>query len=108
MIEKQNIRVIKVVALVTALSLLGDSMLYIALPLYWDQVGLESLWQVGVLLSINRFVRLPIAPFYLVIEMESGLLLLYLTGAGILLLLALLWSGFYLNCNYPRLNKRLK
>lgn len=83
--EKQNIHVIKTVALVTALSLLGDSMLYIALPLYWDQVGLESLWQVGVLLSINRFVRLPIAPFvgwlYKRMSLRTGFLVATAIGA---------------------------
>ncbi|WP_284642267.1 MFS transporter [Paenibacillus silviterrae] len=47
---------------VTALCLLGDAMLYIVLPLYWDQFGLDALWQVGVLLSINRFIRLPLNP----------------------------------------------
>lgn len=83
--EKQNIHVIKTVALVTALSLLGDSMLYIALPLYWEQVGLESLWQVGVLLSINRFVRLPIAPFvgwiYKRISLRTGIIVATAIGA---------------------------
>jgi MFS family permease len=37
-------------------------MLYIVLPIYWHEVGLTSLWQVGVLLSVNRFVRLPLNP----------------------------------------------
>lgn len=47
------------IALVTAFCLLGDSMLYIALPIYWEEAGLDALWQVGILLAINRFVRLP-------------------------------------------------
>jgi MFS family permease len=51
-----------IIAIVTAICLLGDSMLYIVLPLYWREVGLTSLWQVGVLLSVNRFVRLPLNP----------------------------------------------
>ncbi|MCC2686665.1 MAG: hypothetical protein K0R75_3564 [Paenibacillaceae bacterium] len=51
-----------VIAIVTAICLLGDSMLYIVLPLYWHEVGLTALWQVGVLLSVNRFVRLPLNP----------------------------------------------
>ncbi|MBG9566472.1 MFS transporter [Brevibacillus agri] len=50
------------VALVTALCMLGDSMLYVVLPLYWQEAGLGSLWEVGVLLSINRFVRVPLGP----------------------------------------------
>ncbi|MCD2137925.1 MFS transporter [Salinicoccus halitifaciens] len=83
--ENKNPNTIKVVALVTALSLLGDSMLYIALPIYWEQAGLESLWQVGVLLSINRFVRLPVAPFvgwlYKRISLKTGLIIATLLGA---------------------------
>ncbi len=54
---------IKLVALVTAVCLLGDSMLYVVMPIYLEQFGLSSLWEVGVLLSINRFVRIPIHPF---------------------------------------------
>lgn len=54
---------IKLVAIVTAVCLLADSMLYVVLPIYPEQFGLTSLWEVGVLLSINRFVRIPIHPF---------------------------------------------
>ncbi|MDV2687405.1 hypothetical protein RYX56_23955, partial [Alkalihalophilus lindianensis] len=50
------------ISLVTAICLVGDSMLYIALPIFWKEVGLDSLWQVGILLSINRFIRLPFNP----------------------------------------------
>jgi MFS family permease len=50
-------------ALVTAMCLLGDSMLYVALPIYWREAGLDSLWEVGVLLSVNRLVRVPLGPF---------------------------------------------
>lgn len=53
---------VTVIAIVTALCLLGDSMLYIVLPIYWKEAGLTALWEVGLLLSINRFVRLPITP----------------------------------------------
>jgi MFS family permease len=35
-------------------------MLFIVLPLYWKFFGLTSLWQVGVLLSANRIIRIPI------------------------------------------------
>ncbi|MGN7177439.1 MFS transporter [Cytobacillus sp. SAFR-174] len=73
-----------IVAIVTALSLLGDSMLYIALPIYWESAGLDSLWQVGVLLSINRFIRLPFNPFagwmYKHISLKSGLIIAVLLG----------------------------
>ncbi|MGW9129087.1 MFS transporter, partial [Paenibacillus chitinolyticus] len=50
------------VALVTALCMLGDSMLYVVLPIYWKEAGLSSLWEVGVLLSVNRLVRVPLGP----------------------------------------------
>ncbi|HWO75967.1 MAG TPA: MFS transporter [Bacillus sp. (in: firmicutes)] len=79
-----NSRVITVIATVTALSLLGDSMLYIALPLYWEEAGLDSMWQVGILLSINRFVRLPFNPLvgwvYKKISLKSGLLIAVILG----------------------------
>ncbi|SCW86517.1 Predicted arabinose efflux permease, MFS family [Paenibacillus tianmuensis] len=53
---------VRVIAWITAVCLLGDSMLYIVLPVYWQHYGLDALWQVGVLLSVNRFVRLPLGP----------------------------------------------
>ncbi|MFB9330206.1 MFS transporter [Paenibacillus aurantiacus] len=49
-------------SLVTAVCLTGDSMLYIALPIYWENVGLTGLWQVGILLSINRLIRIVLGP----------------------------------------------
>jgi MFS family permease len=68
-----------IVALVTAICLMGDSMLYIALPIYWREVGLLSLWEVGLLLSVNRLVRLPLNPFigwlYKKINLRTGLLM---------------------------------
>lgn len=53
---------VRAIALVTALCLLGDSMLYVVLPIYWREVGLMSLFEVGVLLSVNRLVRIPLGP----------------------------------------------
>lgn len=53
-------RTVIIVALITALCLLGDSMLYVVLPMCWQEVGLASLWEVGVVLSTNRLVRLPL------------------------------------------------
>ena len=77
-------RPIIIVAIATALSLLGDSMLYIALPIYWESAGLESIWQVGVLLSINRLIRLPFNPFagwiYKHISLRAGLIAAVLIG----------------------------
>lgn len=54
---------IPIVAVITAICLLGDTMLYIVLPVYWQDVGLTSLWEVGVVLSVNRLIRLPLNPF---------------------------------------------
>lgn len=47
----------------TAACLIGDSFLYVALPLYFKLVGLTALWQVGVLLAINRLIRIPLNPW---------------------------------------------
>ncbi len=52
----QSVRPIIVTASVVAFSLLGDSFLYVALPLEYKALGL-SLVSVGVLLSVNRFIR---------------------------------------------------
>lgn len=49
-------------ALITAVCLAGDSMLYVVLPTHWKEAGLASLVQAGILLSVNRFVRLPLNP----------------------------------------------
>ncbi|CAG7653535.1 MFS transporter [Paenibacillus allorhizosphaerae] len=61
--DNDNRLAVRMIAWVTAVCLLGDSMLYIVLPVYWASFGLDALWQVGILLSINRFVRLPLNPF---------------------------------------------
>lgn len=45
-----------VLGLVTALCILGDSMLYIVLPIYWREGGIASLWEVGLILSVNRWL----------------------------------------------------
>lgn len=83
--EPRNSKVIVIVAIVTALSLLGDSMLYITLPIFWKEAGLDSIWQVGILLSINRFIRLPINPLtgwiYKRISLKTGLIIAVLLGA---------------------------
>jgi hypothetical protein len=60
--NKENKRAVTVIALITAICLLGNAMLYVVMPLYWQTFGLTGLWQAGVLLSINRFLRLPITP----------------------------------------------
>lgn len=72
-------RPVVLLAAVTALCLVGDSMLYVALPVHWEEFGLTSLWQAGVLLSVNRLVRLPLNPavsrLYRRISARSGMLL---------------------------------
>ncbi|MFY0544353.1 MFS transporter [Brevibacillus sp. H7] len=60
--EKSGKTQVIAVALVTALCMLGDSMLYVVLPIYWREAGLHSLWEVGILLSVNRLVRVPLGP----------------------------------------------
>lgn len=54
-------------------------MLYIVLPTHWKEAGLTSLVQVGILLSVNRFVRLPLNPLigfmYKKLNFRSGILL---------------------------------
>src|SRR5262249_1659301 len=44
-------------ALVLALALIGDALIYVVLPLYHVEFGV-SLAMVGVLLSLNRWIRL--------------------------------------------------
>ena len=44
-------------AAIISMAGLGDSFLYPALPLHADQLGVPVIW-IGVLLSINKFVRL--------------------------------------------------
>lgn len=50
------------ISLATACCLVGDSFLYIALPLCWQETGLHSLLEVGIILAVNRLVRLPLNP----------------------------------------------
>lgn len=73
-----NKKSVIVISLFTAACLLGDSMLYIVLPIHWEKVGLNSLWEVGILLSVNRIVRLPLNPFvgwlYGKMSTKSGIL----------------------------------
>ncbi|GAE26433.1 probable MFS transporter [Halalkalibacter wakoensis JCM 9140] len=109
MIEKsKKKRQVTVVALVTALCLLGDSMLYIALPIFYKEVGLQSLWEVGLILSINRFVRIPINPLvglaYRKLPLRAGLFISVIlaivttigygvgTGLVIWIILRLVWG----------------
>ncbi|WP_051620999.1 MFS transporter [Paenibacillus sp. UNC451MF] len=100
---------VRIIAWITAISLLGDSMLYIVLPVYWQQFGLDALWQVGVLLSVNRFIRLPLNPLvgwlYGRISKRSGVLIAVslaflttaaygaLSGFAALLLARALWGA---------------
>ena len=50
-------RSVILVALATAFSLLGDQTLYAVLPTYYTDLGLMP-YQVGVILSVNRWIRL--------------------------------------------------
>lgn len=62
--KDSRIKPVILMALLTAVSLFGDSMLYIVLPIHWKEVGLASLVEVGILLSANRLIRLPLNPVY--------------------------------------------
>lgn len=92
----QALRLARVMAAMTAFCLIGDTMLYIALPLCWRQCGLDALWQVGVLLAVNRLVRLPLNPLirrlYARISRRTGMLLAVLLAAGTTLLYAVAHS----------------
>lgn len=97
-----------VIALVMAACLLGNEMLFIVLPLYWEFFGLIAIWQVGVLLSVNRFIRIVtnslIAKFYEKVSPRTGILLAvvlaisstfsygYLKGIWFLLVARCLWG----------------
>lgn len=73
-----------VLGLVTALCILGDSMLYIVLPIYWREGGVASFWEVGLILSANRWIRLPIHPLvgrmYQKIPLRTGIFLAVVLG----------------------------
>ena len=50
-------RAVILVAIATAFSMLGDQTLYAVLPTYFTQLGLVP-YQVGLILSLNRWIRL--------------------------------------------------
>jgi MFS family permease len=60
-------------------------MLYVVLPIHWQEVGLASLWEVGILLSVNRIIRLPLNPLvgwlYERMSSRSGVLFAVLLAA---------------------------
>ncbi|WP_317958275.1 MFS transporter [Oceanobacillus kimchii] len=64
------------IAIITGVAVMGDAMLFIVLPLFWQDFGLTEIWQIGVLLSINRFIRLPLNPlvgfFYKHFQLRTG------------------------------------
>lgn len=97
-----------VISLVTAICLLGNEMLFIVMPIYWKFFGLTSLWQVGVLLSANRLIRIPInslvAWFYQKLSKRIGVIIAvllavistfsygYIKGIWLLLFARCLWG----------------
>ncbi|RXT03740.1 MFS transporter [Ammoniphilus sp. CFH 90114] len=72
-------RQVQIMAIITAICLLGDSMLYVVLPTHWKEIGLASLWEVGILLSVNRFIRLPMNPviswLFMKLSRRTGIIL---------------------------------
>lgn len=97
-------------SLVLTLALVSDSVLYLLLPLYFEDFGLTLIW-VGILLSANRFVRLLINPWLLpwferfgprtsmlqavVLATVASLAFLMLASPWVLLLARLLWGMAY-------------
>ena len=75
-------RLARSMAVVSAFCLTGDTMLYIALPLFWQECGLTALWQVGVLLAVNPLVRL----LYTRIDQRTGMALAVVLAASTTLL----------------------
>lgn len=55
-------REVLIFALLTAACVTADAMLYVTLPVFWREAGLDSLWEVGVVLALNRLARLPLNP----------------------------------------------
>ncbi|MBM4206053.1 MAG: hypothetical protein FJ194_18215 [Gammaproteobacteria bacterium] len=55
--SRQNGSAAWLVSIVTGFSLLGDQALYAVLPVMHESLGLSAI-QVGILLSINRWIRL--------------------------------------------------
>ena len=54
-------RAVVLIGLATAFSLFGDSFLYAVLPSYFDELGLMPV-HVGIILSVNRWVRIATNP----------------------------------------------
>lgn len=89
-------RWILVVSVATGAAIMGDSLLYAVLPVIWDDLGLTA-GMVGIILSINRFVRMvtnPIAgwvagrigarlPFMLAVIVATASTLAYGIGLGV-------------------------
>lgn len=89
-------RWILVVSVATGAAILGDSLLYAVLPVIWEDLGLTA-GMVGIILSINRFVRMvtnPVAgwvagrvgprlPFTIAVIVAAGSTLAYGIGLGV-------------------------
>jgi MFS family permease len=80
-------------------------MLYVVLPIYWREAGLTSLYEVGIILSVNRFIRLPLNPIvswiYTRISIKTGLMLAVLFTGVVTFLYAEaqgFWFWFVLRC----------
>lgn len=97
-----------IIALITAISIMGNEMLFIVLPIYWKFFGLTDIWQIGILLSANRLIRLPINAIvgwcYQKMSKRTGIFLAvllaiistfsygFLKGFWLLLIMRILWG----------------
>jgi MFS family permease len=89
---------IVLVALIVAASLLGDSFLYVALPLKYHTLGL-SIFHVGILLSANRMIRFisnTFAGYVFRRKSIKSLLIIAILGATIINLSYGFIEGFFL------------
>ncbi|MBM3223542.1 MAG: MFS transporter [Candidatus Tectomicrobia bacterium] len=100
-------RALLIVSAAVALSLLGDQMIYVVLPVVHETVGVPIVW-VGILLSANRWVRLVtntlasvvvarwgrLWPFVLALFLGGLTTLAYgvVSGVGVFLIARLLWG----------------
>ena len=95
------------VALATAFSLLGDQALYSVLPVIHSDLGLSAL-QVGLLLSVNRWIRLLTNEF--AHRLAARHAPAYLLPAALLLgaITTALWPGIFMKIRREGVEMREK
>ncbi|MCL8207385.1 MAG: MFS transporter [Actinomycetia bacterium] len=74
-----------------AAAIMGDSALYVLLPAFAPRLGL-SLFAIGILLSVNRWIRLPANPLAARASERWGLNRLYLAAMGAATVTTACWA----------------